>query len=243
MELRNLIKDPSGDRMLPEHKPCPLSLVLQDAPPQVSSPFRIAPHLAREGRRDHFRQALESIVKHPSIRHLKAQQDLLDQLGLLNAEPTDHFLIAMTLRDCTCFAQIHRQRQTVHIRMGDFDWKDPLVKFDSWRRAEQELIDGGFYTAERILCDGSYYHPPTFCALEFSQVSHSSQPGVLDVVERYEDAKKVGDTGSAKADSEKMPFRHKADVAALQRRLARFKIAPGTDLAAAFRERMILSPQ
>ncbi|KAM4054637.1 inositol-pentakisphosphate 2-kinase domain-containing protein [Hirsutella rhossiliensis] len=241
-ELRNLIRDPSGDRMLPEHKPCPLSLVNKDAPAQVSSPFRIAPHLARDGRSDHFRQVLGTIVNHPSIRDLKTQQDLLDKLGPLYAEPTDPFLIAMTLRDCTCFAQIHRRRQSVKIRMGDFDWKDPLVKFDSWRRAEQELIDGGFYTAERILCNGSYYYPPTFCVLEFSPGSHGSQPNVLDVQDRDEATVKVGDTSGAEAAGGEVPFSHKADVVALQKRLDRFKTTPMSDLAAALRERLSLSP-
>ncbi|EQL03371.1 inositol-pentakisphosphate 2-kinase [Ophiocordyceps sinensis CO18] len=243
MELRNLIRDPS-DRMLPEHKPCPLALVDENAPSKVSSPFRIAPHLAPVGRSDHFGQVLGSIVNHPSIRALRAQQDLLDKLGPLYAEPTDPFLIAMTLRDCTCFAQIHRRRQSVKIRMGDFDWKDPLIKFDSWRRAEQELIDGRFYTAERILCNGSYYHPPTFCALEFSQGSHSSEPEVLDVQARDEVTKKgAGDTSGAEADGEKMPFSHKADVDALQKRLERFKMGQTSDLATAFRERLSLSPR
>lgn len=242
MELRNLIRDPSGDRALPESKPCPLALVSKDAPPQVSSPFRIAPHLARDARSDHFRNLLATILNHPSIRDLKAQQDLLDKLGPLHAEPSTPFLIAMTLRDCTCFAQIHRHRQHVKIRMGDFDWKDPLAKFDSWRRAERELIDGGFYTAEQILCHGSYYHTPTFCMLELSLGSYSSLPDVLVIQEREEATEMARDPRRVEASSRNISFSHKTDATALQRRLERFRIATTSDLATAFGERLALSP-
>ncbi|KAF4506875.1 hypothetical protein G6O67_006912 [Ophiocordyceps sinensis] len=194
MELRNLIRDPS-DRMLPEHKPCPLALVDENAPSKVSSPFRIAPHLAPVGRSDHFGQVLGSIVNHPSIRALRAQQDLLDKLGPLYAEPTDPFLIAMTLRDS-----------------GVAPSKNSS-------------------TAAFIQPNGFYG-------------SHSSEPEVLDVQARDEVTKKgAGDTSGAEADGEKMPFSHKADVDALQKRLERFKMGQTSDLATAFRERLSLSPR
>ena len=226
MELRNLIKDPSRDRTLPEKKPCPLALVNEDAPWQTNSPFRLAPQLVGTGCDGHFREALKSIANHQAIHDLKAQQDLHDKLGPLHAERSDPcFITAMTLRDCTCFAQIHRRRQSLKIRMGDFDWKDPAVKFDRWRDAEEELINGGFYTADRILCGESYYNPPTFCALEFASGQRSNQAQVLNIQEGDGAKTKSSDTTVAEAEARVRVFNHQADVVKLQKLLEPYKAA------------------
>ncbi|POR34102.1 Inositol-pentakisphosphate 2-kinase [Tolypocladium paradoxum] len=236
MELRNLVKDPSRDRNLPERKPCPLALVNEDAPWQANSPFRLAPQLAGIGGDEHYREALRSIANHHAIHELKAQQNLHDKLGPLYAEPSDHyFIIAMTLRDCTCFAQIHRRKQSIKIRMGDFDWKDPVVKFDRWRGAEEELINGGFYTADWILCGGSYYSPPTLCALEFASGKRSNQAEVLNIQERDGAKKKMRDANIAKTEPRVKMFNHKSDVAALQELLEPYKAEPSSDPSAAVR--------
>ncbi|KAF4581927.1 Inositol-pentakisphosphate 2-kinase [Ophiocordyceps camponoti-floridani] len=235
MELRNLIGDPN--RALPETKPCPLALANPDAPSsQASSPFRIAPHLEGIGADDHFRHALETIANHPALQQLKTQQRIHDALGPLHAEPSKAFLVAMTLRDCTCFVQIHHRQQSLLLRMGDFDWKDPSVKFKGWRQAEKDLIDGAFYTAELLLCGGSYYRPPTLCALEFAP--RSPRQGAVQVL-CIRDGKEgeAVTRGTEEATETGMDmFEHEADVVALRRVLSRYKIAPTEEPLSARRQ-------
>ena len=152
---------------------CPIALV-QDAPWPANSPFRIAPHLALESKsRDYYAEILRRTIDHEIIRTLMYQQGLLDQGGPLKASADDpKFPLAMTLRDCTCFALIPRyssstiKRQPIKIRLGDLDWKDPSKKIDRWRSTEAGLISGGYYTSTKITCDGVEYQPPTLCALE-----------------------------------------------------------------------------
>lgn len=185
MELRNLVKDLSKNKASPETKPCPLALMSPDCPWQVSCPFRIAPHLADKGNHEFYLEALRRVINHPAIHELKAQQDAHDTLGPLHAMPSDPFFaLAMTLRDCTCFAQIDKNSQSVRIRLSDFDWKDPQVKFERWRSVEEELVKSGFYTAERIFCDSSFYRPPTLCLLEHGPAASTKQPEVIEIVDR-----------------------------------------------------------
>ncbi|UNI14264.1 Inositol-pentakisphosphate 2-kinase [Purpureocillium takamizusanense] len=230
MELRNLIHDPSRSRTMPEKKPCPLALDADNAPPQASSPFRIAPQLALTDEQEHYRAVLSSVARHPAIHDLKLQQIRHDKLGPLNAAPTDpRFVIAMTLRDCTCFVQVHRRDRSVKLRMGDFDWKDPLVKVERWQKAEQELIERGFYTARWILCGGVLYRPPTLCALEFAATSPSNQTQMINVEDRAnagvmnEDRTLVEDKAGTRI------FNYNTDVASLQRLLEPFRIAHKTN--------------
>lgn len=184
MELRNLIKDLSRSRARPEKKPCPLALVNSDCPWQVCSPFRMAPQLADQGNEEFYLEALGSITTHTAIRDLKAQQDIHDTLGPLHAVPSDPFFpLAMTLRDCTCFAQIDECTQSVRIRFGDFDWKDPQLKFEKWRSVEEELVEKGFYTAEWILCDGAFYRPPTLCLLEHVPAASKKSVEIIEILD------------------------------------------------------------
>ncbi|RDA92976.1 hypothetical protein CP533_5547 [Ophiocordyceps camponoti-saundersi (nom. inval.)] len=219
MELLNLVKNPERD--LPETKPCPLALVNPEAPPQAKRPFRIAPKLTSvDADDDDLRRALEAVADHPALHQLKMQQQRHDRLGPLGAEPSNAFLVAMTLRDCTCFVQIpRRQQEPLVLRLGDFDWKDPKVKFKGWRKAERDLIDGAFYTADLILCGDSYYQPPTLCAFEFApRPSGADLPHVLRI--RDDTSMETRDV-----ETEMKVFDHQGDVTALQHRLEKFRIA------------------
>ncbi|KAG5925735.1 hypothetical protein E4U53_003235 [Claviceps sorghi] len=182
MELRNLIKDLSLNKTRPERKPCPLALMSSDCSRPVCSPFRMAPHLANEPDREFYEKALNRIASHVAIRDLKEQQDIHDKVGPLRASPSDPFFpLAMTLRDCTCFAQIDKRSQSVRIRFGDFDWKDPLVKLEKWAGVEAELADGGFYTSEWFLCDDQFYRPPTLCLLEEGPAASKKRPEIIRI--------------------------------------------------------------
>lgn len=184
MELRNLTKDPSRNKTRPERKPCPLALMNSDCPWHICSPFRMAPHLADEPDSESYVEALRRIASHDAIRDLKEQQDIHDKVGPLRALPSDPFFpLAMTLRDCTCFAQIDKCSQSVRIRFGDLDWKDPGVKFETWRGVEAELVEGGFYTSEWILCGNQFYRPPTLCLLEHGPVATKKKPEIIQITD------------------------------------------------------------
>ncbi|KAG6024494.1 hypothetical protein E4U41_001777 [Claviceps citrina] len=184
MELRNLTKDLSFNKARPERKPCPLALMNSDGPRPVCSPFRMAPHLANEPNSELYEKALRQIASHDAIRDLKEQQDLHDKVGPLRASPSDPFFpLAMTLRDCTCFAQIDKRSQSVRIRFGDFDWKDPSVKFDRWAGVEAELVDDGFYTCEWFLCGDQFYRPPTLCLLEHGPAVTRKKPEIIRITD------------------------------------------------------------
>ncbi|KYK60019.1 hypothetical protein DCS_01153 [Drechmeria coniospora] len=222
MELRNLVKNPSSGRAMPENKPCPLSLVNKNAPKQTSSPFRIAPNLSGVDGGEHFGDVLVDVANHTAIHDLKRHQDDHDACGPLKAEPSNPcFNIAMTLRDCTCFVQIHRRERSMKLRLGDFDWKNPKVKMDHWRGAEEELIAGGFYTADWIVCDGLYYRMPTLCTLEYSRTSANNPPEVLHIRDGDGAAEPVRPLQAA---SRMKVFHHTTDLAALQPLLEPYKL-------------------
>ncbi|KAH8737834.1 inositol-pentakisphosphate 2-kinase-domain-containing protein [Ilyonectria robusta] len=175
MELYNFVKDPSLTRSVPETKPCPLVLDNPDAPLDISSPFRLAPQLAKLNSST-ILSSLYSAANHQVIQDLREVQKLADPHGPLNASKDDPmFNFAMTVRDCTCFVQIFPDKAhpgpegPIRLRLGDFDFKDTSVKFERWQAAERNLISSGCYTADWILCDGKYYHPPTMCLLEWTR--------------------------------------------------------------------------
>lgn len=115
---------------------------------------------------------LRSIANHEAIANLRVQQNAIDRIGPLDSNEKDlNLSLAMTLRDCTCFARIPRRPQDGRlpkVRLADFDWKNTEGKFGAWQSTERTLIDGGFYTADWLLCNGTLYHPPTLCALEWT---------------------------------------------------------------------------
>ncbi|PQK12146.1 hypothetical protein BB8028_0003g07640 [Beauveria bassiana] len=205
----------------PERKPCPLALVDEEAPSAVASPFRIAPQLLDAPERENLQTSLERILQDPFLDGLCAQQEELDTTGPLRANPDDEkFGIAMTIRDCTCFALIPRNDaargpEDIKIRLGDLDWKDPQTKIRHWRGTEQSLIDGGFYTADWILCDGKYYHPPTLCLLEWKPRPPCT--GAPHVIQLHDAS--ASTPISADVTEEPHVFRHVANTAMLKEKL------------------------
>lgn len=231
MELRNLIKDLSINKTHPERKPCPLALLSPDGPRPVCSPFRMAPHLADDDAdHDFYEKILRRIASSDAIRDLKKQQDIHDKVGPLHASRSDPFFpLAMTLRDCTCFAQIDKRSQSVRIRFGDFDWKDPLVKFERWAGVEAELVEGGFYTSEWFLCGDQFYRPPTLCLLEYGAAATSKEPEIIRIVDLKHDTDGgVGGQGHAQLPQCAIPktikiHDYSANVGVFQEILAPFR--------------------
>lgn len=222
LELQRMLSRACTDagQFAPERKPCPLALVDEEAPPPVTSPFRIAPQLVDAPEREHLQTSLEHILHDPFLDDLRAQQEELDTTGPLLAKPEDEkFAIAMTIRDCTCFALIPKDKaarsaEDIKIRLGDLDWKDPHTKMPHWRGTEQALIDGGFYTADWILSDGVYYYPPTLCLLEWKPRLFSA--GTADVIQlRDADASPLTNGHVA----EPHVYMHTADAASLRAKL------------------------
>ncbi|KAJ3520898.1 hypothetical protein NM208_g13531 [Fusarium decemcellulare] len=175
MELFNFLRDPNPSRQPPERKPCPLTLANPDAPSAISSPFRFAPKLASKADNPLVRQLLARTANHQVIRDLRSLQNFADSNGPLHAEKHDPmFSLAMTIRDCTCFVQMNLgpnvpDDQRLRLRLGDFDLKDTDMKFRRWTSAEHDLIDSACYTADWIMCNDKYYHPPTKCLLEWTR--------------------------------------------------------------------------
>lgn len=157
------------------------------------------------------------------MSELRTQQAILDRDGPLNATQSDlHFVLAMTLRDCTCFAQIPRRPsgspEPLRLRLGDFDWKDPKVKFERWRKAEEDLVKGGFYTAEWIRCGKTYYHPPTLCSLEWAG-KRTAAPEIIHIDTQQKGSKKE----AVRYDKNLGVYHHKADLGPLESALQAFK--------------------
>lgn len=136
-------------------------------------------------RNNHSLSATLNLLRdEPALKMLRAAQERYDKVGPLQASESDEdFSLAMTLRDCTCLAQIQiapdgRGRGAsddggpippLKTRFVDFDMKSSKHRLSHWREAERKLIDGGFYTARRILCRGRLYAPPTKCVLELER--------------------------------------------------------------------------
>ncbi|KAK5990155.1 Inositol-pentakisphosphate 2-kinase [Cladobotryum mycophilum] len=228
LELRNFVQNPAAKKPCPENKPCPLALGNSDAPRQVNSPFRIAHQLADVGADHHFEDALAKIMDHDAIHVLRTQQRLLDEQGPLNASQSDpYFSLAMTLRDCTCFALIPADSDApIKIRLGDFDWKNPKVKIGHWTGTEESLIEGGFYTADWILCDGTYYHPPTLCALEWTPDKRNGDPEILLIEDKNSADVEEVENLVLQLESKTRVYTHRTDLKALQKALGRFKKEP-----------------
>ena len=233
IELQRFITDPSSGRTPAEDRPCPLALA-RDAPKQVSSPYRIAPDLAKRDPQGCLRKALQNTANHKTIQRLRSLQEFYDPFGPLEASPSDpNFSIAMTLRDCTCFVQLRRSGGDgpVKLRLGDFDRKIPEDKVAQWRRAEADLISGGFYSADRILCNQTYYHVPTLCALEWVPADHGSGLEIIQV-EDIEEPEKMNASLNGKVLSRPClntnSYSHKTKVETLIPKLEEFgSVRPG----------------
>lgn len=225
LELRYFVTNPSGDRPLPVDKPCPLTLCDDGGVARAASPFRLAPELATSPAREYIAKRLANITKHPIMKELRRQQILHDATGPLTADPKDaKFALAMTIRDCTCFAQIsirpfqESDESPLKLRFGDLDWKNPLNKISHWRGLEEALINEGFYTANAIRFRGETYDVPTICALE---TPLRNQPPGSTVLYIDEDSKSHRQTRSASAQG--LHFMRTTDASELGRRLLDLK--------------------
>ncbi|KAK8176609.1 inositol-pentakisphosphate 2-kinase-domain-containing protein [Phyllosticta citribraziliensis] len=79
------------------------------------------------------------------LQGLQFLQQRLDKHGILHRQPTSDFLLAMTLRDCSLYVQVHWDSQRVESRLGDLDPKvSKGGKLEQWRETEQSLLDGGW---------------------------------------------------------------------------------------------------
>lgn len=176
-ELHNYVMEPDLDKPIPTMaKPCPLTLGkdVTRSHARTKSAWRLLPLLDTLGESEHLSATLNVLRDESAFKRLRSAQEENDRVGPLGADKSDaNFSLAMTLRDCTCFAQITRRAskgrdsmRPLKVRFGDFDMKSPAFRLDYWRNVEDDLINGGFYTADWIYCSGSYYRPPTSCVLE-----------------------------------------------------------------------------
>lgn len=199
-----------------------------EGPWEVRSPFRMAPELAGLGNDELYEQALRNVANHDAIHLLKEQQDVHDEHGPLNATLSDRsFPLAMTLRDCTCFAQIDRFDGSVKVRFGDFDWKDPETKFARWQHDEAELIDSGFYTSSYMYCGDNFYQTPTLCLLEHKQESRSRRSETIRIIDRQDSATAGADDTRPPAGQDgkqSMTHFYATDAERFRRVLERFRI-------------------
>lgn len=228
LELRNYLKTPGSKSPRPERRPCPIALANPDCPQQVASPFRIAPQLSALQDDARVQAILDKIIHHKAIQKLRECQKSLDHVGPLLPPTNLDFVVAMTLRDCTCFALVpSNDDEEIKLRFGDFDFKDPEKKFNHWRGTEQDLIEGGFYTADWVVCGDSYYHPPSLCSLEWSGRPRTGDAVILLMEDnttkhnKLSSYQKNGSPSSVKTG--KTVYRHTADLAALHKGLEPFK--------------------
>ncbi|EHK47999.1 hypothetical protein TRIATDRAFT_316133 [Trichoderma atroviride IMI 206040] len=228
LELRNYLKAPGTKAPCPEKKPCPITLANPDCPQQVASPFRIAPQLSGLHNSERIQAALDKIIHHKAIQALRNCQKSLDDAGPLNPIKNLDFIVAMTLRDCTCFALIPpSDDEEIKLRFGDFDWKDPEKKSFHWRGTERDLIDGGFYTADWVVCGDTYYHPPSLCSLEWSGKPRTGEPIILLMEENTNKPKKnsyrQNNSLSSPTGTKTTTYRHETNLTTLRKGLEPFK--------------------
>ncbi|KXL47160.1 hypothetical protein M433DRAFT_74081 [Acidomyces richmondensis BFW] len=120
---------------------------------QASCPLELVSESADDRRRAAVSLTADQLLQDylvdqglPLLHTLRDHQQLLDKEGSLSV--TDACAVhdlckAMTLRDCTLF--IKRSGFNVEARLGDMDLKHP-AKLCKWKKIEQDLIDGGWYT-------------------------------------------------------------------------------------------------
>ena len=105
-----------------------------------------------------------NVVFQGLLATLRDAQVRLDPRGILSLPdgevPSMEFLTATTLRDCTLFIRVRKERWSdkafsVETRLGDLDLKDPEVgKVRHWRKTERRLVEGGWYAgnSEETVC-------------------------------------------------------------------------------------------
>lgn len=102
--------------------------------------------------RDHFTVKPDGTKGegHRVLEGLRNLQKMLDPNGILShdGDPTHDFLLAMTLRDCSLYVQVHWDGRRVESRLGDLDPKVAKGgKLEQWRETERTLVSGGWYHA------------------------------------------------------------------------------------------------
>ncbi|ETS06410.1 hypothetical protein M419DRAFT_70044 [Trichoderma reesei RUT C-30] len=233
LELRNYLKAPSAKAPRPERRPCPIAIANPDCPRQVSSPFRIAPQLAGLQDDKRIQTILDNIINHKALRKLRDCQKSLDDVGPLRPPTNLDFVVAMTLRDCTCFALVPANDEgEIKLRFGDFDYKDPEKKFSHWRGTEQDLIEGGFYTADWVVCGDTHYHPPSMCALEWSGPPRTGDAVILLMEDgppktHSRRSSCLSSDIASSLGAGKTVYRHTTDLATLHKGLEPFKRETG----------------
>ena len=102
---------------------------------------------------------------HRVLEGLQNLQRAFDPQGILEHEPTEEFLLAMTLRDCSLYVQVHWSEDgTIESRLGDLDPKVAKGgKLEQWRETERTLIKENWYCGEDKTCLLSRHRqaPPT----------------------------------------------------------------------------------
>ncbi|KAL7975327.1 inositol-pentakisphosphate 2-kinase domain-containing protein [Trichoderma sp. SZMC 28014] len=248
LELRNCLKAPGTKAPCPEKKPCPITLANPDCPQQVASPFRIAPQLSGLHNSKRIQAALDKIIHHKAIQSLRNCQKSLDDAGPLKPKLNLDFIIAMTLRDCTCFALIPpNDDEEIKLRFGDFDWKDPEKKSVHWSGTERDLIDGGFYAADWVVCGDTYYHPPSLCSLEWSGKPRTGEPVILLMEENTNKPRKnsyrQNNDLSSSTGAKTTTYRHETNLTALLKGLEPFRrVAEGAPSDSIYNNPLRCSP-
>lgn len=219
--------EPNRGKRTPEVKHCPLLLGKDNSDLTYPlDPFRIAPGLAEEGDKAHLAEVLRNLWGHETLQKLRELQERNDSVGPLRATETNLDLsLAMTLRDCTMFVHVDRRRTSEAstrprlIRFGDWDMKDPTYKLQHWRDVEEDLIRGGYYTAEWVRWGSKYYHSPTKCHLEMKPPRRTRPPDVISIQDRNETYAHVNGTRG-------MVFTFKTDAKLLTSCLTRYEKEP-----------------
>lgn len=139
---------------------CPLDLLSPDSAARDAFAARAVRHAApsipdaaslASALSDHMRTSR-------TLKRLRDLQRTLDPSGVLaippGREPSEDFLVATTLRDCTLFVKLRMDRAKgaveVTAKLGDLDVKGAARgtgKLEHWTGVERELVEGGWYEA------------------------------------------------------------------------------------------------
>lgn len=115
-----------------------------------------------------------------------------------------HFLIAMTLRDCSVFLRFHFDTKQLEARIGDLDLKSPLKK-NEWQRCESELINEGWYTGTEVY-EAPLSKQPDGCKLNDGFIS--------DMANKLKNVRHAGSSAEAAGDKTQATYNDESDSSA-----------------------------